>query len=65
MENEAVVYLVNGLELRSPSFPAPCEYLRVVDAGGTEVVYYDQNEFAEDPTEVMGALMGALMLNNN
>ena len=61
MENEAVVYLISGMELRCPAAPAPCEYVRVVDAGGNEVVYYDQNEFTENAAEVLGALMGALV----
>ncbi len=60
MENESVVYLINGKELHCPAAPAPCHYIRVVDSDGSEIVYYDENEFAEGPADVMGALMGAL-----
>ena len=36
-------------------------YVRWVNALGVEVLYYDSNEWAEDPKATMGAMMSALM----
>jgi hypothetical protein len=58
--NECVVQLPNGHELRTPGHPAPCEYVRIVDASGNERVYWDSAEWQEDPEGVMGAIVGAM-----
>lgn len=57
--DECVVRLVNGRQLRSPAYPAECEYVRVV-VGGVEVAYWDKQEFADATAEVLGALVGCL-----
>lgn len=59
--DEECVIKVTGSnrELRSPAYPAPCDYVRVV-VSGLEVAYWVADELGEDPTEVMGALIGAL-----
>jgi len=44
-----------------PKFPADCDYVRVVNyESGTEIAYWDQNEWAEAPAKVMGAIIGAM-----
>ena len=37
--------------------PEGCSYVRFVDAYGVEQVYYDSQEWVEDPKVVMGAIM--------
>ncbi|KKK68893.1 hypothetical protein LCGC14_2939480, partial [marine sediment metagenome] len=44
-----------------PKFPLPCDYVRIVLRHDlTEVAYWICDEWAEDPVEVMGAIIGAL-----
>lgn len=45
-------------EIRFPAHPEECSYVRVL-ASGIEVAYWINDEWAEDPSVVMGALMGA------
>lgn len=55
------VIVVGSLELRCPSYPAECDYVRIVDtADGAEIGYWDNNEWARDPRDVMGAIIGQL-----
>lgn len=56
-EQESVAPLVNGRELRFPAFPAECDYVRVV-CDGYELMYWNSDEWGDDPTCVMGAFMG-------
>ncbi|MDZ4130905.1 MAG: hypothetical protein U1E02_43050, partial [Hydrogenophaga sp.] len=56
--DECVITTHSGRELRSPSFPDPCDYLRVTQHG-FELAYWSSNEWQEDP-EVLGAIMGCL-----
>ena len=37
------------------------EYVRFMNKAGKELLYYDQQEWADAPKEVMGAIMGALL----
>lgn len=59
---ETVVKLASGIEVRCPAYPEPACYIRVVDPKRPEpeIGYWDEQEFAETPAEVMGALMGLL-----
>lgn len=44
-----------------PKFPLPCDYVRVVEKYRlTEIAYWAQDEWAEAPAEVMGAIIGAM-----
>lgn len=47
-------------QLRCPSHPEPCSYVRVV-IDGLELAYWNQDEWQEAPADVMGAIMGAAM----
>jgi hypothetical protein len=61
--DETVVALADGCTLRSgaPDLDhlVSGQYVRLCDPDGTEVVYYDEAEWAEDPALVMGALLNA------
>lgn len=57
---ETVIQLDVDLEIRCPASPAECTYVRVLDKEGVEVAYWDCAEWEEDPTGVMGAIMGCL-----
>ncbi len=41
--------------------PQGVEYVRFTSRAGHELLYYDQKEWADEPQEVMGAIMGALL----
>ena len=55
-----MVKLETGCELRSPAYPEPCGYVRIVDPMVGEVAYWDAAEWKEDPEGVMGAILGAM-----
>lgn len=57
---ECVIPTKQGAELRCPVAPAECTYVRVLNSDGEEVAYWDCAEWEEDPTGVMGAIMGCL-----
>ena len=57
---ECVTEVCCGRTLRCPAAPAPCDYVRVCDHDGSELVYWDKQEWADDPAEVMGAIIGAM-----
>jgi len=59
---ETVIELKNGGSVRCPAHPAPCDYVRVCDEGGEEIVYYDKQEWIDEPVDVMGALLGAMRM---
>lgn len=44
--------------IHSPSYPAECDYIRV-KADCFEIAYWVSTEWSEDPTVVMGAIIGA------
>lgn len=62
-KDELVIPLPNGSTLRcGPSHPTMFGgYVRILDSQGDEVVYWDANEWAEDPESVMGAIFGAAL----
>lgn len=44
-----------------PKFPLPCDYVRIVDRSTlNEVAYWVNDEWAGEPSDVMGAIIGAL-----
>lgn len=60
-QGEFWIDLPGGRLLRYPSKQiGRAEYVRITRPGGTELVYWDQQEFADDPEGVMGALFGAM-----
>lgn len=58
--DEASLPLDDGRELRVPAFPAPCDYVRVVQ-DGQETAYWCSDEWRDAPEEVMGAIFGAAL----
>lgn len=57
-QEETVVELCNGKQLRCPANPASCSYIRVV-IDGFETAFWSDDEFELDTAVVMGSLMGA------
>ena len=57
--SECVVVTQNGRELRSPPYPEPCSYVRVVQ-NGFQLGYWNSDEWREEPEDVIGAVVGAL-----
>lgn len=58
-ENESIC--TRGVrEIRCPASPAECDYVRIT-VQGLEIAYWVCDEWREAPTEVMGAIMGAIM----
>ncbi len=50
MDNdEGVIKLAHGGSIRCPAHPADCTYVRIVDAEGNEVLYWDWHEWRDDP----------------
>jgi hypothetical protein len=65
MEGEATVPLLGGKQLlvfQSVDLnPNGVEYVRFVETKtGKELLYYDKQEWADEPELVMGAIMGAI-----
>lgn len=65
-DEEVVVKLADGCTLRSGVYDpykegalTSGEYVRLCDPDGEEVLYWDQEEWANDPALVMGAIMNA------
>lgn len=59
-DNEVVVHLPGGWTMRSGSHDGGTvsgEYVRVCRPDGSDYVYYDKQEWADDPAIVMGAIM--------
>lgn len=60
--DEAVLVAHTGFQLRcNPAESAPCDYVRVCDPLGRELMFWSSTEWAEDPEAVMGAVIGALV----
>lgn len=57
-EPECVLLLHSGREIRTPAYPEPCSYVRVVQ-NGFELAYWNIEEIREDPEQVVGAIIGA------
>lgn len=65
-DEEVVVKLADGCTLRSGVYDPHIEgaltsgeYVRLCDPDGEEILYWDQEEWANDPALVMGAIMNA------
>jgi len=50
----------SGNTLRFAAAPAEVDYLRVCDRAGAEIAYWICDEFAEDASDVLGAVIGCL-----
>lgn len=57
-DDEGSIPLAWGGKLAFPAFPAECDYLRIVLPDGREAMYWSSDEWHDDPTEVIGAIMG-------
>lgn len=62
-ENETVLQVHTGFFLKVPSYPEDCSYIRVCDSLHREIAYWNSEELAEAPEEVLGAIIGALARN--
>jgi len=61
--SETVIPLNHGYELCCESAddnPKGTNYVRVIDKNGEEEVYWDSQEWKDEPEVVMGAIMGML-----
>jgi hypothetical protein len=65
-EGEVVVSVADGCTLRSGVYEPSAEgalmsgeYVRLCDAEGKEILYWDQEEWATDPALVMGAIINS------
>jgi hypothetical protein len=56
LDQEYVVDLGNGRQLRCPAYPEPCSYVRITQ-DGEEDCYWDWQEWSLDPQVVMGAIL--------
>ena len=59
---EVTIRTENGIVIAAPAFPAECSYVRLLTADGDELVYWDSQEWQDDPTEVMGAFLASLCI---
>lgn len=64
-ENEGELRAHTGFALRFPLDAEGCSFVRVVDPLGRELAYWTNEEWADDPTVVMGAIIGALVRGND
>lgn len=48
-----------GGELRAPAWPEECDYVRIIRADGSEALCWNQDDWSSEPSEVMGAILGA------
>jgi hypothetical protein len=58
--DETSVALPWGGELRAPAYPVDCDYVRILDAQGEEIAYWNFEEWRQEPELVMGAIVGAM-----
>ena len=61
--NEVVTPLVGGRAIHTPA-THECDYVRIVDEG-YELAYWVSNDWRNDPTGVMGAVIGCTMGGNH
>lgn len=59
-ENECTIVATHGRKICMPAYPEECSYIRIVDRANHEIMYWNYEEWQEDPQDVMGAIMGAL-----
>lgn len=58
---ECVVRVHSGFFLKVAAYPDEVDYLRVCDPLGREIAYWSIDEVKEDPADVLGAVVGALV----
>jgi hypothetical protein len=62
-DGEVVVQLADGCSLRSGVYEGGTftsgEYVRLCDSDGKEILYWDHQEWADDPVLVMGAIINS------
>jgi hypothetical protein len=65
--NECIIRTVNGNELRCPAYPEDCHFVRVTNSEGQQIqsAYWNYMEWEEAPQEVMGAIIGALLSDDD
>lgn len=56
---ECIIQLRGGKTLRCPAYPDECAYVRICDKDENELYYWHWDEWEYEPTEVMGAIIGA------
>ena len=54
---EVTIRTASGIIIAAPAFPEECSYVRLLNRNGDELVYWDSQEWQDEPTEVMGALI--------
>lgn len=54
------VIILDDKQIRCPAYPEDCDYVRITDLEGNEVVYWHWNEWQEEPQEVMGAILAVV-----
>lgn len=57
---EASVTFPNRFSMRTAAYPADAVYVRVCAPDGGEIAYFDEAEFARDPSLVLGTLIAHL-----
>lgn len=57
--DECRIGLLGGGAIVCDAFPHEVSFVRVVNKEGREIGYWTIDELAEDPVEVMGAILGA------
>ncbi len=58
---EVALVAHTGFQLRYSATDEECDYVRVCDPLGRELMYWHQDEWRDDPAVVMGAILGALV----
>ena len=58
--DECVIMTLNGRKIKTAAYPNECDYVRITDRADNEIAYWVSDEWQESPTEVMGAIIGAL-----
>lgn len=58
---EVALVAHTGFQLRYSATDEECDYVRVCDPLGRELMYWNQDEWRDDPAVVMGAILGALV----
>jgi len=57
---EEFVFECEGKLVCCPAYPADCDYVRISDFEGNELIYYHSDEWEEEPAFVMGAIMACI-----
>lgn len=63
-KSEVAIPLPQGYFFVFPSAeqaPEGCDYVRIVADDGGEIAYWDSQEWADEPVEVMGAICGSML----